>query len=124
MGKKDLIKEKIKKRKRRQVRVRARGNGTTRKPRFSIFRSNYHIWCQLINDEKGETILAASDKELKLKAKTKKTKTKIAYEIGKLMADKAREKGVKEVFFDRNGYKYHGRVKKIAETLREKEIKF
>jgi len=124
MGKKNLIKEKRKKRKRRQVRVRARGSGTKRKPRFSIFRSNYYIRCQLINDEKGETILAASDKELKMKAKTKKTKIKIAYEIGKLMAEKAREKGVKEVFFDRSGYKYHGRVKALAEGARAGGLKF
>ena len=74
---KNLQKEKMSKKTRRKDRVRARILGTFKKPRFSVFRSNYHVWCQLINDEKGETISAASDKELPQKLKSKLNLRKI-----------------------------------------------
>ena len=121
---KNLQKEKMSKKTRRKDRVRARILGTFKKPRFSVFRSNYHVWCQLINDEKGETISAASDKELPQKLKSKKSKVKIAYEVGKLIAQKARKKEIKEIVFDRDGYKYHGRIKSLADGAREEGLRF
>ena len=124
MPKKNLQKEKRVKKERRRERVRARIFGTVQKPRLSVFRSNYHIWCQLINDNKRETILAASDKGLQLKIRREKTKSKIAYEVGKMIAKKAKAKGIKEIVFDRNGYKYHGRVKALAEGARAEGLQF
>ena len=124
MAKKDLQKEKMSKKTRRRDRVRARISGTFKKPRLSVFRSNYHVWCQLINDENGETISAASDKELLQKLKSKKSKVKIAYEVGKLIAQKARKKEIKEIVFDRDGYKYHGRIKSLADGARAEGLRF
>lgn len=124
MRKKDFIKNKVMKRKRRAKRVRTRVFGTLKRPRFTIFRSNYHMWCQLINDEKGETILSVHDKELKKKSKSKKTKTQIAHDIGELLAKRAKEKKINSVVFDRNGYKYHGRIKALAEGARGGGLKF
>lgn len=136
--------EKQEKRKRRHKRVRAKISGVSKVPRLYVFRSSRHIYAQLIDDEKGKTLAAASDMEIK-KSKTKKKKpasTKapadkekkdkktltgkvaLAYEVGKLIAEKALEKKIKKVVFDRGGYKYHGRVKAVAEGAREGGIKF
>ena len=119
MSKKNLQKEKIIKKLRRKARVRSRIFGTPKKPRLSVFRSNYHIWCQLIDDERGETMLAVSDKSLPPRLKSKKSKVEIAYELGKLVAQKSMEKGIKKIVFDRNGYKYHGQIKLLAEGARK-----
>ena len=119
MSKKNLQKEKIIKKLRRKVRVRSRIFGTSKKPRLAVFRSNYHIWCQLIDDERGETMLAVSDKLLPPRLKSKKSKVEIAYELGKLVAQKSMEKGIKKIVFDRNGYKYHGQIKLLAEGARK-----
>jgi large subunit ribosomal protein L18 len=117
----------------RRKRVRAKISGTNSVPRFSVFRSNKNIYAQLIDDEKGKTLVAASDKELKnLKEEKKENKKEIirtgkilvAYEIGKLIAGKAIKKDIKKVVFDRGGNKYHGRVKAIAEGAREGGLKF
>jgi len=108
--------EKQKKRYKRHKRVRAKIFGTKEVPRLCVFRSAKHIYCQLIDDEKGRTLFAASDLELK--------KSKTAYEVGKLIAKKALEKKIKKVVFDRGGYKYHGRVKALAEGAREGGLKF
>lgn len=131
-----------KKQYRRKKRVRAKIFGTKDYPRLSVFRSNRHIWCQLIDDVGGKTIATASDKELKIidskrqgtsegEKKTKKslvadvkTKTNTAYEVGRLIAKKASEKGIKKVIFCRGGYKYHGRVKALAEGARKGGLKF
>ena len=106
----------------RQVRVRAKMKGTKDKPRLSVFRSNHYIYAQIINDEKGETIVGASEKELSLKEQAKKTdKSK---ELGMLIAKKALAKKISEIVFDRGSYKYHGRVKAVAEGAREGGLKF
>ncbi len=118
--------EKYKKRFARRRRIRAKIFGTASRPRLSVFRSTKHIYLQLIDDEKGHTLAAASDLELK-KKKIKETdkekemtnKVKIAFRVGKLLAEKAKEKGIEKVVFDRGGYKYHGRVKAAAEGARE-----
>ncbi len=115
---------KIKKHKReiRHKRARAKIFGTAHRPRLSVFRSNKYIFLQLIDDEKEKTILSASDKEIKLKKKTNKSDK--AYEIGKLLAQKASDKKIKNAVFDRGGFKYHGRVRRVAEGAREAGLKF
>jgi len=121
------IKEKKEKRKRRHRRVRAKIFGTKNRPRLCVFRSNKHIYAQLIDDEKGHTLGAVSDLKLPKNVKLNKDMTRkvaIAYEVGKLIAKVAKEKGIKKVVFDRGGYKYHGRVKALAEGAREGGLKF
>jgi large subunit ribosomal protein L18 len=113
----------------RHKRTRAKISGTAKVPRLCVFRSNKYIYAQLINDENGKIILAASDSEIK---KTKKTagKKKVsgeisaAFEVGKSIAKLAREKKIKRVVFDRGGYKYHGRVKALAEGAKEGGLSF
>jgi len=108
--------EKQIKRKRRHKRVRAKISGTAKCPRLCVFRSNKHIYAQLINDEKGKTLVVAKDLEIKdLKSK----KTEIAYKVGELIAEKAIKNKIKKIVFDRGGYKYHGRVKALAEGARK-----
>ena len=104
-------------------RVRKSVIGTSELPRLSVFRSNANIYAQLIDDSKGHTLTAASslDKEI---AETKGTKSEIAKAVGKRVADKAKNQGFEQVVFDRNGYKYHGRVKSLAEGAREQGLKF
>ena len=116
------------KRKRRHKRIRAKIYGTAERPRLSVFRSQKHIYAQLIDDDKGKIILAASDSALK---GSKKAKTDKAKEVGKLIAKEALDlpagrqgKKVEKVVFDRGGYKYHGRVKALAEGAREGGLKF
>ena len=114
------------KRKRRHKRVRAKIHGTVKVPRLCVFRSAKHIYAQLIDDEKGKTIVAASDQELERKTKNEKQKTKVevAREVGKLIAEKALKKKIEKVVFDRGGYAYHGRVKALAEGARQAGLKF
>ncbi len=113
------LKEKIAKRKKRHSRVRAVVSGTAKRPRLAVFRSNAHIYLQVIDDEAKKTIVASSDL-----ADTKGKKTERAFEVGKELGKKAKEKGVNEVIFDRGGYLYHGRVKRAAEGAREAGLKF
>ena len=108
-------------RKRRHKRVRAKIKGTNKIPRLCVFRSNKHIYAQLIDDEKRKIILTIKDNKIK---KPSKGKTDIAKEVGKLVAAGAIEAGIKKVVFDRGGYKYHGRVKALAEAVREQGLKF
>ncbi len=114
----------------RHRRVRAAIMGTANKPRLNIFRSNKHIFLQLINDEKGKTIVSASDlpvKGVRKKQgarKVKEVKTQSAFETGKVLAVLAQEKKIKYAVFDRGGYAYHGRVKAAAEGARLGGLKF
>jgi len=128
--------EKVKKRLRRHKRIRAKIFGTSSRPRLNVFRSLKHIYAQIINDEKGETLVAASDLEFKkLKRELKKEivtkdnkllrgKVAIAYQVGQLIAEKALKKNIEKVVFDRGGYKYHGRVKALADGARDNGLKF
>jgi len=104
----------------RHKRIRAKAMGTKEKPRLSVFRSNKHIFLQLIDDKAGKTLVSASDE----KNKKKSTKTELAKEAGKKLAEAAKEKKIKKVVFDRGGYKYHGRVKAAAEGAREGGLQF
>ena len=117
-----MDKNKIKqnKRLRRKGRVRAKVNGTAACPRLSVFRSNRGIYAQIINDEIGETLIAVGATRATIKDK----KIAVSLELGKLIATKAIAKGISQVVFDRNGYKYHGRVKALAEGAREGGLKF
>jgi large subunit ribosomal protein L18 len=104
----------------RHRRVRAKVTGTAAMPRLNIFRSLTHVYLQVIDDEAGKTLVAASTKELKTKSK----KSEAAMEAGKKAAEKALAAGIKQVVFDRGGYKYHGRVKSAAEGARAGGLKF
>tara|TARA_Y200000002_G_scaffold78440_1_gene61761 strand:+ start:21 stop:389 length:369 start_codon:yes stop_codon:yes gene_type:complete len=101
-------------------------NSCTKNIRLSVFRSNSNIYAQIIDDEKQSTILASSslDKDLKKKLGDKTGNIKTATAVGSDIAKKAKEKGIKEVYFDRGGYLYHGRVKALAEAAREEGLKF
>jgi len=142
------------KRIRRHRKIRAEIKGTNERPRLCVFRSLKHIYGQLIDDEKGKTLVMASDQEIKKSKKSQPTadqpqptagqpevekagkvkdekkkvirvrKVYVAYEVGKLLAEKALKKKIQKVVFDRGGYKYHGRVKAVAEGARENGLKF
>lgn len=116
--------EKKVKRIRRHKRVRAKISGTAKKPRLCVFKSEKHIYGQLINDDKGRTLAQASDLELALKKSEKQGKTNIAFEVGKLIAGKAKDLKIEKVVFDRGGYKFHGKIKSLAEGAREGGLKF
>jgi large subunit ribosomal protein L18 len=107
---------------RRKTRIRAKVKGTAVKPRLSVFRSNKHIYAQVIDDVKKQTIIGASEMELKVTEKVNKSGR--AKEIGLLIAKKAAGKKVTAVVFDKGAYKYHGRVKAVAEGAREGGLKF
>src|SRR5579859_6600606 len=108
-------------RQRIHARIRVKLSGTTERPRLNVFRSLNHIYAQVIDDQKGETLVAASSLQLKLKSGGNVAAAK---EIGKAIAEKAREKGVKKVVFDRGGFLYHGRIKALAEAAREAGLEF
>jgi large subunit ribosomal protein L18 len=111
-----------KKRTRRKARSRARIFGSAEKPRLAVFRSNRFIYAQLIDDEKSHTVAAVSRKDLG-KEGAKKSKTEIAKLLGELLAKKAEKLGIKRAVFDRRAYKYHGRVKALAESARKEGLK-
>ena len=109
-------------RKRRHIRVRRKVNGTAECPRLCMYRSNTAIYAQIIDDEKGITLVSAStvDKEVK----TKHSNKEAAKEVGTLIATRAKAKKITSVVFDRSGYQYHGVVKELAEAAREGGLKF
>jgi large subunit ribosomal protein L18 len=112
-----------KKRLKIKSRIRATVSGSAARPRMSVFRSNKEIYVQLVNDLEGSTVLAASSADKGI-ADEQGTKTEIANKVGKLIAERAKEAGIDNVVFDRNGYLYHGRVKALAEGAREEGLKF
>lgn len=109
----------------RHLRVRKKVYGTAERPRLNVYRSEKHIYAQLINDDLGATLVAAStiDKELKGQIGAGSNK-EAAKAVGQLIAKRAIEKGIKDVVFDRGGYIYHGRVKELAEAAREAGLNF
>lgn len=110
-------------RQKRHFRIRNKVSGTAACPRLNVFRSNTHIYAQVIDDNAGVTLASAStlDKDAKLK---NTSNTEAAAAIGKLVAERALKAGISEVVFDRGGYIYHGRVKALAEAAREAGLKF
>jgi large subunit ribosomal protein L18 len=110
---------------RRHQRVRRKVNGTAERPRLAVFRSNQHIYAQLIDDNQQHTLVAASTLEPSLKSELKSGATcEASAEVGKLIAQRAIEKGISKVVFDRGGSLYHGRVKTLAEAAREAGLDF
>ncbi len=110
---------------RRHRRVRKRVIGTSQRPRLNVFRSLKHIYAQVIDDTRGHTLAAVSTLDPELRDKVKdRTKAEQAKLVGELLAKRALERGVKEVAFDRGGYRYHGRVKSLAEAAREGGLEF
>lgn len=103
-------------------RIRKKISGASSRPRMSVFRSNKQIYVQLIDDLSGNTLTAASSREEEI-ASQKVNKIEQAALVGKLIASKAKEAGIEEVVFDRNGYLYHGRVKSLADAAREGGLK-
>jgi large subunit ribosomal protein L18 len=108
-------------RKRIHTRIREKLSGTTERPRLNVYRSLNHIYAQVIDDQKGETLASASTLQLKLKTGGNVAAAK---EIGKAVAEKAVAQGVKQVVFDRGGYLYHGRIKALADAAREAGLEF
>lgn len=120
---KKISKNKI--RLRKHARVRKKISGTAERPRLNVFRSLNNIYAQIIDDTAGTTLVAASSLDQALKGKIKSGGNKeAAREVGKLIGQKAIEKGIKNVVFDRGGYIYHGRVKELAEGAREAGLEF
>ncbi len=110
-------------RRRIKIRIRKRIFGTPDRPRLTVYRSLQHIYAQIIDDTKGHTLVAASSLERAIREKPG-TKTEKAYLVGQLLAQRALAKGIQKVAFDRNGYKYHGRVKALAEGARAGKLDF
>lgn len=107
------------------ARIRKKISGTKERPRLAVFRSQSHIYAQLIDDDGGRTLCAASSLDKGLRAKQKRgSSTAAAKAVGQLIAERAREKGVSAVVFDRGGFQYHGRVKALADAAREAGLKF
>jgi large subunit ribosomal protein L18 len=113
---KNVIRERI------HTRIRRKVRGTTERPRLAVFRSLCHIYAQVIDDSKGVTIASASSAEKS--ASITGGNLAGATAIGKVVADRAKEKGIKTVVFDRGGYLYHGRIKALAEAAREAGLEF
>jgi large subunit ribosomal protein L18 len=109
-------------RQRIKYRIRKRLSGSDARPRMTVYRSNKQIYVQLVNDLTGETLISASSKEKEI-ASQKVNKTEQAKLVGKRIAEKAKEKGIDNVVFDRNGYLYHGRVKNLADAARKSGLK-
>jgi large subunit ribosomal protein L18 len=118
-------KQKYKARKNRHRRVRSRVQGTAERPRLNVFRSNDNIFAQVIDDDKGHTLVSAStiDTDVRDDA-AEKSKVDAARLVGKVLGERAKEAGIDTVVFDRGGYQYHGRVAALAEGAREAGLKF
>jgi large subunit ribosomal protein L18 len=109
----------------RKRRIRKKISGNASRPRLSVFRSARHIYAQLVDDRQGVTLVAASSLSPEVREKLAGLKkTERAKEVGRLLAEKARQKGIESVVFDRDGFLYHGRVKAVADSARENGLSF
>lgn len=106
------------------MRIRKKISGSSDIPRLAVYRSNKQIYVQVVDDLNKITLVSASSKEKEIAAKTGIKKTEQAKLVGKLLASKCKEKGIEKAVFDRSGYKYHGRVKSLADAAREGGLKF
>ena len=112
-------------REKKHYRMRSRFAGTTERPRLAVFRSNNHMYAQIIDDSVGHTLVSASTLQKEVKAELEKTNdVAAAAYLGKVIAERALEKGIKEVVFDRGGFIYQGKVKALAEAAREAGLEF
>jgi len=119
MKNRKLLKKRI-----RKLRIRAKIKGSKNRPRLSVYRSNKYIYAQLIDDRQGKTLAFVGEKNIKDLKEKKETKTQRAFAVGEYLASFALRLGIKEVVFDRNGYKFHGRVKALASGARKGGLKF
>ena len=110
--------------KKRHYRVRSKVSGTSIRPRLSVYKSNKHLFVQVIDDEKNITIAGGSTRYVKKEKDQKMSKSDSSKALGEMIATKAKDKGVTTVVFDRGGYKYHGRVKLLADSARENGLVF
>ena len=110
-------------RRKRHARIRLQLAGTTERPRLAVFRSLNHIYAQVIDDTSGRTLAAASTVERELKGSTS-SKSEEAAVVGRLVAERARDAGIERVVFDRAGFRYHGRIKSLADAAREAGLEF
>ncbi|WAM32438.1 50S ribosomal protein L18 [Caldicellulosiruptor naganoensis] len=109
----------------RHKRIRKKVFGTAERPRLCVYKSLKYIYAQIIDDEKGHTLVAASSLEPEIKSRLSSTKSiEAAQYVGKVIAERAKEKGITKVVFDRGGYPYHGRVKALADAAREAGLEF
>ncbi|MDE2216472.1 MAG: 50S ribosomal protein L18 [Planctomycetota bacterium] len=121
----DRIKEKLRKRTRRHLRVRRKVVGSSERPRLNVYRSLKHIYCQIIDDIEGKTLAAASTQSPDIRSQIRYGgNVKAAEIVGKKIAEEAMKKGVTKVVFDKGGYKYHGRIKALAESARKHNLIF
>lgn len=120
----DKAKTRRKTRNARHERIRKRVTGTVTRPRMCVRRSLNHIYAQIIDDENGFSLIQVSSLAPEIRKLTEKAKVDISTEVGKLMATRALEKGIKQVVFDRGGYLYHGRVKAVADAARAAGLDF
>jgi len=118
----ERIKQKIVRRGRRKRRIRGKIFGTAEMPRLSVFRSLKNIYAQLVDDEKGSTMVEASTKSSELKDSYGGNKAAAA-KVGKLLGERAKARGITQAAFDRNGFRYHGRLKALADAAREAGLK-
>ena len=118
-----VIPHRLTPRERRHRRVRARVIGTADRPRLNVFRSLNHIYAQVIDDSQGHTLAAAGTLDSDLRGQAG-TKTEQAKAVGRLVAERARAAGITQVVFDRGGWKYHGRIKALADAAREAGLEF
>ena len=120
-----MSKKRLSGRLRRKLRVRKKVKGTPERPRLCVYRSLRHMYAQVIDDTVGHTLAAASTLDKELREKLQRTgNVEAAKEVGRLVAKRALEKGIKKVVVDRNGFLYHGRVKAVAEAAREAGLEF
>jgi len=119
-----VVKKSAEGRARRREGIRKKISGTPERPRLSVFRANRNISCQVIDDERGVTLVSASTLENEFRDKGRMKKTEAAEFLGAMIAKRSLDKGVTAVVFDRGGYKYHGRVKALADSARENGLIF
>jgi large subunit ribosomal protein L18 len=118
-----MVDKKLKGRSRIKRSIRNKIHGTAEKPRLSVFRSNKHVVGQVIDDDKGETLIAVATYQKDF-SDIKGNKSELATKAGEELAKKANEKGISNIVFDRSGYRYHGRIKAFAEGARKGGLKF
>lgn len=121
-----VLNQRVESRLRRKKRIRKKVRGTMERPRLCVYRSLNHVYAQIIDDERGVTLVSAStlSPELREEIRNISGKVDVAKKVGELIGQKAREKGIERVVFDRNGYIYHGRVKAVAEGARTAGLQF
>jgi len=122
----DKAQKKRQRRQRAHLRVRKTVVGSTGRPRLAVFKSSRYIYAQVIDDDKGETLVQANSREAEIQGKVQGgAKTKAAARlVGEVVGERAKEQGIESVVFDRSGYQYHGRIKEVAEGARAKGLQF